>query len=128
MKNALLLAYDYYEKAGRSPADLAHDAAFQDVAVLRPELVLLARRVNSAAPFIHIVNVRHTFDPQVCDAWHLHFLAGDVRLLLRLRREICSLPWILTQHGKRGDGRLMRLSTARFCRILGARGGGVYGA
>ena len=30
------------------------------------------------------------------------FLAGDVRELLAYKREILSLPWILTQHGKRG--------------------------
>ena len=60
------------------------------------------------------------FEPVRCDAWHLHFLAGDVRELLAYKREILSLPWILTQHGKRGDGRLVKLPASRFCRLLGA--------
>ena len=47
-------------------------------------------------------------------------LAGDVRELLAYKREILSLPWILTQHGKRGDGRLVKLPASRFCRLLGA--------
>ena len=63
----------------------------------------MARRVDSAAPFGKVVDVRFRFEPGRCDAWHLHFLAGDVRELLAYKREILSLPWILTQHGKRGD-------------------------
>ncbi len=122
MKNALQLAYAYYEKAGRAPEELMQDAAFQDVAVLSPGLVLLARRVNSHAPFEHIINIRHAFAPHECDAWHLHFIAGNPKLLLPWRRKICSLPWILTQHGKRGVAKLTRLSTVQFCRVLGAGG------
>ena len=89
---------------------MEEDGRRQDVYVRTPELVLMARRVD----------VRFRFEPVRCDAWHLHFLAGDVRELLAYKREILSLPWILTQHGKRGDGRLVKLTASRFCRLLGA--------
>ena len=93
---------------------MEEDGRRQDVYVRTPELVLMARRVDSSASFGKIVDVRFRFD-----AWHLHFLAGDVRELLAYKREILSLPWILTQHGKRGDGRLVKLPASRFCRLLG---------
>lgn len=119
--NALSAAVSYYLAAGRRMEEMEEDGRHQDVCVLTPGLVLMARRVDSAAPFCRIVDVRSRFDPERCDAWHLHFLAGDVRNLLAYEREILSLPWILTQHGKRGDGRLAKLSSARFCRLLGAK-------
>lgn len=118
--NALSTAAAYYRAAGRRAEEMVEDGRHQDVCVLTPELVLMARRVDSSAPFCLIVNVRCRFEPERCDAWHLHFLAGDVRKLLSYEREILSLPWILTQHGKRGDGRLVKLSSSRFCRLLGA--------
>ena len=99
---------------------MEEDGRRQDVYVRTPELVLMARRVDSSASFGKIVDVRFRFEPVRCDAWHLHFLAGDVRELLAYKREILSLPWILTQHGKRGDGRLVKLTASRFCRLLGA--------
>lgn len=119
--NAFSAAVSYYLAAGRRAEEMEEDGRHQDVCVLTPGLVLMARRVDSAAPFCRIVDVRSRFDPERCDAWHLHFLAGDVRNLLAYEREILSLPWILTQHGKRGDGRLAKLSSARFCRLLGAK-------
>lgn len=93
---------------------MEEDGRLQDVYIRTPELVLMARRVDSAAPFGKVVDVRFRFEPGRCDAWHLHFLAGDVRELLAYKREILSLPWILTQHGKRGDGRLVKLPASRF--------------
>ena len=118
--NALLAAVRYYLAAGRRAEEMEEDGLHQDVCVLTPQLVLMARRVDSRAPFCRIVDVRCRFRPERCDAWHLHFLAGEVRNLLAYEREILSLPWILTQHGKRGDGRLAKLSSARFCRLLAA--------
>lgn len=117
--NALSAAAAYYRAAGRRAEEMEEDGRHQDVCVFTPELVLMARRVDSAAPFGRIVNVRCRFEPDRCDAWHLHFLAGDVRKLLSYEREMLSLPWILTQHGKRGDGRLVKFSSSRFCRLLG---------
>ena len=96
--NALSAAFSYYLAAGRRVEEME----------------------DSSAPFGKIVDVRFRFEPVWCDAWHLHFLAGDVRELLAYKREILSLPWILTQHGKRGDGRLVKLPASRFCRLLGA--------
>lgn len=116
--NALSAAVRYYLAAGRCAEEMEEDGLHQDVCVLTPQLVLMARRVDSRAPFCRIVDVRCRFRPERCDAWHLHFLAGEVRNLLAYEREILSLPWILTQHGKRGDGRLAKLSSARFCRLL----------
>lgn len=118
--NALSAAVSYYLAAGRRKEDMDEDGRRQDVYIRIPELVLMARRVDSTAPAGHIIDVRCRFDPERCDAWHLHFLAGEVRELLSYEGEILSLPWILTQHGKRGDGRLMKLSSSRFCRLLGA--------
>ena len=118
--NALSAAFSYYLAAGRRVEEMEEDGRLQDVYVRTPELVLMARRVDSSAPFGKIVDVRFRFEPVRCDAWHLHFLAGDVRELLAYKREILSLPWILTQHGKRGDGRLVKLPASRFCRLLGA--------
>lgn len=121
--NALSAALYYYLAAGRRAEDMEEDGRCQDVYIRTPELVLMARRVESCAPFSSIVDVRRRFDPERCDAWHLHFLAGNVRKLLPYEPEILSLPWILTQHGKRGDGRLVKLSSSRFCRLLGASAG-----
>ncbi|MBT8778829.1 hypothetical protein [Akkermansia muciniphila] len=118
--NALSAAVRYYLAAGRCAEEMEEDGLHQDVCVLTPQLVLMARRVDSRAPFCRIVDVRCRFRPERCDAWHLHFLAGEVRNLLAYEREILSLPWILTQHGKRGDGRLAKLPSARFCRLLAA--------
>lgn len=118
--NALSAAARYYLGAGRRAEEMEEDGRHQDVCVLTPQLVLMARRVDSRAPFCRVVDVRCRFSPERCDAWHLHFLAGEVRNLLAYEREILSLPWILTQHGKRGDGRLAKLSSARFCRLLAA--------
>lgn len=118
--NALSVTAAYYLAAGRKAEEMEEDGCHQDVCVLTPQLVLMARRVDSAAPFCRIVDVRCRFKPERCDAWHLHFLAGDVRNLLSYEQEILSLRWILTQHGKRGDGRLAKLSSARFCRLLAA--------
>lgn len=118
--NALSAAARYYLGAGRRAEEMEEDGRHQDVCVLTPQLVLMARRVDSRAPFRRIVDVHCRFRPERCDAWHLHFLAGEVRNLLAYEREILSLPWILTQHGKRGDGRLAKLSSARFCRLLAA--------
>ncbi|WP_302013889.1 hypothetical protein [uncultured Akkermansia sp.] len=116
--NALSAAVSYYLNAGRKAEDMEEDGRHQDVCIRTPELVLMARRVDSSAPFRRIVDVCCRFAPEQCDAWHLHFLAGDVRKLLSYERDILSLPWILTQHGKRGDGRLVKLSSVRFCRLL----------
>lgn len=121
--NALSAAVSYYLAAGRRAEEMEEDGRRQDVYIRTPELVLMARRVESSASFRRIVDVRCRFDPERCDAWHLHFLAGEVRKLLSYEREILSLPWILTQHGKRGDGRLMKLSSSRFCRLLMASAG-----
>lgn len=118
--NALSAAVSYYLAAGRTAQEMEEDGLHQDVCIRTPDLVLMARRVDSSAPFHRIVDVRCRFDRERCDAWHLHFLAGNVRNLLSYEGEIRSLPWILTQHGKRGDGRLVRLSSSRFCRLLGA--------
>lgn len=118
--NALSAAVRYYLAAGRRAEEMEEDGRHQDVCVLTPQLVLMARRVDSRAPLCRIVDVRCRFRPERCDAWHLHFLAGEVRNLLAYEREILSLPWILTQHGKRGDGRLAKLPSARFCRLLAA--------
>ena len=118
--NALSAAAAYYLAAGRREEEMDEVGRCQDVYVRTPELVLMARRVDSSAPFGRIIDVRCRFEPERCDAWHLHFLAGEVRELLTYEREILSLPWILTQHGKRGDGRLMKLSSSRFCRLLAA--------
>ena len=119
-KNALSAAVAYYLAAGRRAEEMEEDGGHQDVCVLTPQLVLMARRVDSAAPFCRIVDVRCRFKPERCDAWHLHFLAGDIGNLLSYEQEILSMPWILTQHGKRGDGRLAKLSSARFVRKLKA--------
>lgn len=89
---------------------MEEDGRRQDVYVRTPELVLMARRVDSSAPFGKIVDVRFRFEPVWCDAWHLHFLAGDVRELLAYKREILSLPWILTQHGKRGGREIGKIT------------------
>ena len=125
--NALFAAASYYLAAGRKVEEMEEDGRFQDVYIRTPKLVLMARRVDSSAPFGKIVDVRFRFEPGRCDAWHLHFLAGDVRELLAYEREILSLPWILTQHGKRGDGRLVKLPASRFCRLLGVFvGGGAF--
>lgn len=118
--NALSAAVSYYLAADRRKEDMDEDGRCQDVYIRTPELVLMARRVDSTAPFGRIVDVRCRFDPERCDAWHLHFLAGKVRELLSYEQEILSLPWILTQHGKRGDRRLVKLSSSRFCRLMGA--------
>lgn len=118
MKNAMELAEAYYYSAGRTPRHLEEDGLCQDVWVRSPGLVLMARRVESSAPAAQILDVHVRFPRRQCDAWHVHFLSGDVRLLLPWEREILSLPWILTQHGKRGDGRLMKLSSSQFCRLL----------
>ena len=119
-KNALSAAAAYYLAAGRKAEEMEEDGCHQDVCVLTPQLVLMARRVDSAASFRQIVDVRCRFEPERCDAWHLHFLAGDIGNLLSYEQEILSMPWILTQHGKRGDSRLVKLSSARFVRKLKA--------
>lgn len=121
--NALSAAVSYYLAAGRRAEEMEEDGRRQDVYIRTPELVLMARRVDSSAPFSSIIDVRCRFEPERCDAWHLHFLAGGARELLAYEREILALPWILTQHGKRGDGRLVKLSSSRFCRLLGASAG-----
>ena len=99
MKNAIELAEAYYRAAGRTVLHMEEDGLRQDVYIRMPGLVLLARRVDSSAPVAQI--------------------------LLQYEREILSLPWILTQHGKRGDGRLVKLSSSRFCRLLKACGNAV---
>lgn len=116
--NAVELAEAYYLAAGRSVLEMQADGICQDVFVCTPALVLMARKVDSSAPVCRIIAVSVNFPPEKCDAWHLHFLAGDMRELLRYEPVILSMPWILTQHGKRGDGRLVKLSAARFCRHL----------
>lgn len=121
MKNALELARAYYAAAGRKAKEMEEDGRHQDVFIHTPELVLMARRVDSSSPLFRVIDVRFRFAPERCDAWHLHFLAGEAELLLRHEREILSLPWLLTQHGKRRDGRLVKLASARFCRLLRAR-------
>lgn len=118
--NALSAAVSYYRAAGRRAEEMEEDGRCQDVYIRTPELVMMARKVDSSAPFGRIIDVRCRFEPERCDAWHLHFLAGKTRVLLDYERDILSLPWILTQHGKRGDGRLVKLSSSRFCRLLGA--------
>lgn len=116
--NALSAAVSYYLAAGRKAEEMEEDGFHQDVYVRTPGLVLMARRVDSSVPVSHIIDVRRRFRPEQCDAWHLHFLAGDVKRLLPYEGEILSLPWLLTQHGKRRDGRLMKLSSSRFYRLL----------
>ena len=74
--NALSAAAAYYLAAGRREEELDEDGRCQDVYVRTPELVLMARRVDSSAPFGRIIDVRCRFEPERCDAWHLHFLAG----------------------------------------------------
>ena len=118
--NALSAAFSYYLAAGRRVEEMEEDGRLQDVYIRTPELVLMARRVDSAAPFGKVVDVRFRFEPGRCDAWHLHFLAGDVRELLAYKREILSLAWFLSLDGMRGDGRLVKLPASRFCRLLGA--------
>ena len=118
--SALSAAARYYLAAGRRKEEMEEDGHHQDVCVFTPQLVLMARRVDSSASFRQIVDVRCRFEPERCDAWHLHFLAGDIGNLLSYEQEILSMPWILTQHGKRGDSRLVKLSSARFVRKLKA--------
>ena len=125
MKNAIELAEAYYRAAGRTVLHMEEDGLRQDVYIRMPGLVLLARRVDSSAPVAQILNPHFRFPRRRCDAWHLHFLSGDASLLLQYEREILSLPWILTQHGKRGDGRLVKLSSSRFCPLLKACGNAV---
>ena len=119
------LAEAYYRAAGRTVLHMEEDGLRQDVYIRTRCLVLLARRVDSSAPVAQILNLHFRFPRRRCDAWHLHFLSGDASLLLQHEREILSLPWILTQHGKRGDGRLVKLSSSRFCRLLKACGNAV---
>ena len=125
MKNAIELAEAYYRAAGRTVLHMEEDGLRQDVYIRTRCLVLLARRVDSSAPVAQILNLHFRFPRRRCDDWHLHFLSGDASLLLQHEREIVSLPWILTQHGKRGDGRLVKLSSSRFCRLLKACGNAV---
>ena len=54
---------------------MEEDGHHQDVCVFTPHLVLMARRVGSSASFRQMVDVRCRFEPERCDAWHLHFLA-----------------------------------------------------
>lgn len=91
--NALSAAAAYYLAAGRREEEMDEDGRCQDVYVRTPELVLMARRVDSSAPFGRIIDVRCRFETERCDAWHLHFLAGEARELLTYEREILSLPW-----------------------------------
>lgn len=120
-QDAVALAESYYLAAGRTRADMEQDCALMDVCIRTPLLVLMARLVESAAPAPLVVNINHRFSKERCDAWHLHFVAGQAPRLLDYERLILMQPWILTQHGKRGDGRLVKLSSARFCRLLKAQ-------
>lgn len=118
--NAIEQTVAYYRSARRSKNAIVEDARYQDVFVYTPELVLMARRVNSNASPEQIIDVRVRFPRHECDAWYLHFLAGNVESLGIWVKDICSLPWILTQHGKRGDSRLTKLDSQRFCRMMNA--------
>ena len=55
--NALSAAFSYYLAAGRRVEEMEEDGRRQDVYVRTPELVLMARRVDSSAPFGKIVGL-----------------------------------------------------------------------
>lgn len=77
-KNALSAAVAYYLAAGRRKEEMEEDGPHQDVCVFTPQLVLMARRVDSSASFWQMVGVRCRLNrndamPGICIFWGGHW-------------------------------------------------------
>lgn len=100
----------YYKGSGRC---LMVDAALhrsQGVCVWSPELVLMARPVDSLDAPERVIDPFVRYDASRCDAWFIHWCAGDFSLVGDL---ITLFPFVLYERGGRQDFRLRKVCSSR---------------
>ena len=111
MRDALEETFEYYKDSGRH---LMVDAALhrsQGVCVWSPELVLMARPVDSFDDPERVIDPFVQYDPSVCDGWHVHFMAGtgNLRVLRDLERVIHLFPWVTFERYAKGRAGIRRM-------------------
>ncbi|MEG0143828.1 MAG: hypothetical protein RR808_09445 [Akkermansia sp.] len=110
MRNKIDDTFEYYKDSGRY---LMVDVALhrsQGVCVWSPELVLMARPVDSRDEPKRIIDPFVRYDVAVCDGWFVHWCAGDVALVGVL---ITLFPFVLYERGCNGDFRLRKVASCR---------------
>ncbi len=82
----------YYDWAERSAERdfLLH--LERGVLVNERELVLMARPVFSCDYREHLISPEYAYDEEGCDAWFIHFMAGDPRQIPRYVPHYASYP------------------------------------
>ncbi|MDH3068833.1 hypothetical protein QET40_06850 [Akkermansia sp. N21169] len=113
MMNAIEETLAYYSDSGRHPDVDRYLHERSGVCVWSPEMVLMARPVDSGAPLRYVTDPAHGFPVDKCDAWHIHYAAGDlsgVSDVLMLSR---MFRWVTFQRCFRGDGRLHKVDGQR---------------
>lgn len=103
MTDARESAARYYAESDR---DMNADAAALgthplSLVILMPELVVLAKQVRADLPETW-ENLAHIESEP--DAWYIHLLTGDFRLLGRLAAALRLHPWVCFRRGLRGKG------------------------
>lgn len=111
--NAIEEAVEYYSASGRYLDVDRYLHEVSGVCVWSPELVLMARPVVSGAPLRFIVDPAHVFPVGRCDAWHVHYAAGDLARVADVLGLAGLFPWVTFQRCFRGDGRLHKMDGQR---------------
>lgn len=93
----------YYADSDR---DMNADAAALGVhplslVILMPELVVLAKQVRADRPETWEDLAHIESEP---DAWYIHLLTGNFRLLGRIAAALRFHPWVCFRRGLRGKG------------------------
>lgn len=103
MTDARELAARYYAESDR---DMNADAAALgahplSLVILMPELVVLAKQVRADRPETWEALTHCESKP---DAWYIHLLTGNFKLLGRMAAALRPHPWVCFRRGMRGKG------------------------
>jgi len=118
-RSALAMMEAYYLWGKRSwEDDVTLHVKAKGVVILKEDLVLFARPVNSYASFADIVNPAIAFDLLSSDMWHVHFMAGSITQLVCISETISRYPIISFQRGRRDDEYLHHVKVNRRIRFI----------
>jgi hypothetical protein len=113
MMNAIEETLAYYSDSGRYLDVDRYLHERSGVCVWSPELVLMARPVVSGAPLRYVVDPEHVFPVDACDAWHIHYAAGDLSGVADVLGLAGMFPFVTFQRCFRGDERLHKVDGQR---------------
>lgn len=113
----MMEAYYLWGKRGWE-YDVALHVKAKGVVILKEDLVLFARPVNSHAFFADIVNPAIAFDLSCSDMWHVHFMAGSISQLAYLSETISRYQMVSFQRGRRDDDHLHHVKVNRLIRLI----------